>query len=175
MIDQRLVRFSANHVDARVDWLSHPAVLAGVPIAGSITVESTAEWFRRVRSDDSRADFVYLDDGGAPAVMCGITGIDEVARRGELYMFVGPVLHGRGFGSRALNALCEWGFRERRLNRIFLYTMGPNEDARRFYERAGFLKEGHLREHYAYRGAVVDRIIHGLLSADWTSVGGDND
>lgn len=167
MTRYQLVPFGPAHIPHRVDWLSDARVRTGVFIRGELTRASTERWLTRARENPSRADFSLVDALGRPWVMCGITGIDEDAGRGELYMFGDPVAHGQGLGSHALTLLCEWAFEERNLNRIYLYTMGSNEAARRFYERAGFLPEGLLRQHARHEGAVEDRHIHGLLRTEW--------
>lgn len=162
-----LIRLESAHLSIRSAWLNHPRVRAGVPISGEVTEESTRRWFARIRLDQLRADFVLLENDVTPRVMCGITGIDDAANRGELYMFSDPQAQGRGFGTAALHHLCKWAFVDRALDRLFLFTSGPNERARRFYEREGFVEEGRLRAHAVHHGRVVDRHIHGLLATEW--------
>ena len=173
MTNLHFVGFDDRHVPARVAWLEDPRVRSSLPITGEITEVSTMAWCRRVADDTTRADFVLEDPAGRPLVMCGVTHVNELAGRGEVYMFADPDRHGRGHGSLALRHLCDWAFGERDLNRLFLYTMAHNDAARRFYERGGFAQEGRLREHESHDGALVDRYIHGLLRGEHqvTSVG----
>lgn len=167
MAESAFVAFAERHVPDRVAWLNDPRVLAGVPMRGRVTEQSTLAWTRRIVDAPDRADFVLEDASGRPVVMCGITQIDEESSRGELYMFADPAAHGRGHGSVALERLCAWAFGRRRLNRVFLFTLGHNDAARRFYERGGFREEGRLRQHQWYAGTLVDRHVHGLLAEDW--------
>lgn len=167
MPESRLVPFDERHVPDRVAWLTHPAVRSGVPIHGPVTEQSTLQWAARIAAAADREDFVLESPRGEALVMCGVTSIDEPSCRGELYMFADPFGHGRGHGSAALEQLCHWAFDVRGLNRLFLYTLGHNSAARRFYERGGFAEEGRLRQHQSHGGELVDRYVHGLLAEDW--------
>lgn len=167
MPEFQFVTFSERHVTDRVAWLTNSAVHSGVPIQGPVTEQSTLQWARRVASAADREDFVLEVPGREALVMCGVTSIDQASRRGELYMFANPSGHGQGHGSKALERLCRWAFEDRQLNRLFLYTLGHNSSARRFYERGGFVEEGRLRQHQSHGGELVDRYVHGLLAEDW--------
>lgn len=85
-------------------------------------------------------------------------------------MFVAPDQLGTGVGSQALHRLCQWGFEHLDLNRIFLYTLGSNGGALRFYMKNGFLHEGTLRQHAFVRGTLEDRHILAMLKEDWFDV-----
>lgn len=121
-------------------------------------------------NDVSRSDFVLEDPDGRPLIMCGITGIDIESRRGELYMFGDPDAHGRGHGSSALALLSRWAFECADLNRIFLFTLGSNHQARRFYQRGGFREEGCLRQHVIHNGILEDRYVQALMRSEWEAL-----
>jgi RimJ/RimL family protein N-acetyltransferase len=103
--------------------------------------------------------------------MGGLTDIHPRHQRAELYIFVRPGLTGRGIGSRATAWLCEYGFSELNLQRIYLHTTELNEGARRLYARLGFKEEGTLRAHAFHRGRFIDRHVQGLLRSEWRKSG----
>lgn len=74
---------------------------------------------------------------------------------------------GRGYGTDALNATCDWGFGELRLERIGLDVMASNERAIRSYEKAGFRREGVHRNAEIVDGEFVDVASMALLREDW--------
>jgi ribosomal protein S18 acetylase RimI-like enzyme len=75
---------------------------------------------------------------------------------------VDPAFEGRGAGSALMEALMELA-RERGGSRMTLRVFGPNERARRLYERLGFEVEGVLRgEFMVGDGELVDDLFMAL-------------
>ena len=77
---------------------------------------------------------------------------------------------GQGYGTRLLNDLLEWLYTETRTNRVDLDLFVDNERARRTYEKAGFIVEGHMRDyHRSVDGRICDALIMSILRRDWES------
>ena len=78
-----------------------------------------------------------------------------------------PADRGHGHGTDMLRALLWFGFGYLRLERIWLDVYDFNPDARRLYERVGFVHEGILR-HAAFReGRYVDFHRMSILADEW--------
>jgi RimJ/RimL family protein N-acetyltransferase len=76
-------------------------------------------------------------------------------------------LWGRGYGTEALLAICDFGFDQLRLERIELDVYADNERARRSYEKAGFQVEGTLRHGHFVDGEFMDVLRMSLLRDEW--------
>ena len=73
----------------------------------------------------------------------------------------------KGYGTDALRAICDFGFRQLRLERIELDVYEPNQRARRSYEKAGFATEGTLRHAHFSDGRFQDVLRMSLLRSEW--------
>jgi diamine N-acetyltransferase len=163
-------RLEASDLLLRYQWLNDPSVHGQMMVSPPIGLAETQQWFSRTLLNESRRDFAFTLDGALPeevVAMGGLTDILPRHRRAELYIFVRPGLTGRGIGSRAMVWLCEYGFSELDLHRIYLYTTERNDAARRFYARLGFQDEGTLRGHAFHQGRFIDRHVQGVLRSEW--------
>ncbi len=75
---------------------------------------------------------------------------------------VDTTTRGRGIGTALLEAACAETLRQGG-TRITLRVLATNVDARRLYERAGFVVEGVLRNEFRIEGRYVDDIVMGRL------------
>lgn len=168
-------RLEAVDLPVRVQWFNHPSVYTQMPLNVPMSLNDTQAWFARNALNERRRDFTFVNkaqyEGESAAVaMGGLVDIDTFNRRAELYLLVDPALTGRGIGRNALHWLCNYGFLELGLARIYLYTVDRNERARKFYEQSGFKLEGILRKHLFHAGSWCDRYIHGLLREEWETL-----
>ena len=95
-------------------------------------------------------------------------GFDSFARHAEAGISLVPEARGRGVGTAAILRLVDFGFVRLNLRRIDLQAIASNAGALRAYEKAGFVREGRLREHAWVRGAYEDIVLMGILrSPGW--------
>ena len=157
-------RLELQDLEARVEWFNSPSVYRYMSIEVPMSLADTELWFANSRQNPQRRDFVVLlrDDGQeSPVAMCGLTSIDSRSRNAELYIMADPERQGRGYGTIAVTWLCNYGFCELGLYRIYLTVLAHNARARRLYERLGFALEGTLRHHVYCGGAYCDRLLFG--------------
>ena len=76
----------------------------------------------------------------------------------------------RGYGTDALNAICDFGFGALRLERIELNVFEDNARAIRSYEKAGFRHEGRLRRAQFGEGRHFDVLRMALLRDEWLAL-----
>lgn len=164
-------RLEQGDLPTRVAWLNSPEVYTQMIVDLPLSMAGTQQWFASNVLNDARRDFTFLstsqDEQGRIVAMGGLTDIDYRHGRAELYIVADPSRMGRGFGTSAVRWLCNFGFLQLNLERIYLYTMATNAGARRLYERLGFVEEGVLRRHARHLGRLVDRHVHGLLRDEW--------
>jgi RimJ/RimL family protein N-acetyltransferase len=87
-------------------------------------------------------------------------------RTGEIGYWTAPWARGRGVMTRAVRLLATWAFREFGLRRIELVIAVENEGSNRVAERAGFTREGLLRQYRENKGIWRDHYMWSLLPSD---------
>jgi RimJ/RimL family protein N-acetyltransferase len=80
--------------------------------------------------------------------------------------WVDPEERGRGVATTALRLISRWVLRELEPARLQLFTDVENEISMRVAERAGFVREGTLRNWYDLRGERRDAVMFSLLPRD---------
>ena len=159
-------RITLDDLKTRVDWMNNPKVYMSMHFELPVLLENTVKWFENNRTNDKRAD-VCFEEEGVLVAFGGLTTIDPVLRKAELYIFVDPIAQKSGIGTRATKLLCEYGFNELNLHKIFLLTNEDNIAAIKVYEKCGFVLEGRQREEYLTDGVYKDRLYFGLLKSDF--------
>lgn len=103
----------------------------------------------------------------------GVAGFDDIIKENKVAtLFIGigsKDLRGRGYGGEALNMLLDYGFNKLGFYRIQLNVLEFNVIAIALYEKAGFTKEGTLREFVLRDGRRYNLYIYGLLKSEWIS------
>jgi RimJ/RimL family protein N-acetyltransferase len=73
----------------------------------------------------------------------------------------------KGYGSEVTRLMVEYGFDVLNLNRIHLHVCVENEAGIRAYEKAGFIKEGLLRQAMYRYDRYSDFFVMGILREDY--------
>lgn len=153
----------------RVNWMNNPKVYKNMHFQVPVTIENTLRWFENIQNNVNRLDFAFWENQELVA-MGGLTGLDGDTLKAELYIFVNPTIQLKGIGTQATRLLCDYGFSNMGLNKIFLITNEDNIAAQKVYEKCGFVKEGQLRNEYkTSEGIFMDRIYYGLLKSEWNA------
>jgi RimJ/RimL family protein N-acetyltransferase len=137
-------------VAADAEWIvascRDPVVQRWLPALPSPYELEHAEWWlgraERVWADGTAAPFVVED--AATAAPLGVIEL-RVGPPADVGYWLAPAGRGRGVMTRALRLVVEYGFRERDLARLELYTLLDNVPSQRVAERAGFVREGIVR------------------------------
>src|ERR1700754_4037905 len=94
-------------------------------------------------------------------------GVDQHNRSAHLGIALRPSYRGRGLGTDVVRVLCRYGFETRGLNRLQVDTLADNEGMILAATRAGFPREGQLRQAGWVNGAFADEVILGQLATEW--------
>ena len=133
------------------------------------------KWYFSLKDDKSQVLFALMaGEVQKPKFIgyCGITNIDFRNKKGEISFLVEPKralkkeIYKKDFWA-ALYMLCEYGFENVSLNRIFADTYEFRKEHIRILENFGFYKEGELREQYFDDGKYFNSFIHSILSSEW--------
>ena len=98
---------------------------------------------------------------------CGFFEINPQHARAEVGYVIARERWGRGIGTMALRAMVGWGFDALNLHRIEAIIHPDNVGSRRVAEKAGFQREGTMRERTLMRGAYQDMVLYALLVDEW--------
>ncbi|MFH1212946.1 MAG: GNAT family protein [Candidatus Neomarinimicrobiota bacterium] len=94
--------------------------------------------------------------------------LDWVSRAAVFYIaLLDPAHWSKGFGSEATHLMVDYAFETLNLNRIQLHVFADNVAAIKIYQKAGFVKEGILREAMFHHNRYCDFWVMGILKSDW--------
>jgi len=135
-----------------------------------IGVEVDEAWFEAYlsrRGTDVRCA-ICRDGQADPVGLVSLIGIDPVYRHAEFHILLGEHgAQGQGIGTAATIAMLRHGFFDLNLHRIFLYVLDSNQAAARVYEKAGFTREGTLREAAYKNGEYRDLVVMAVLRSEF--------
>jgi RimJ/RimL family protein N-acetyltransferase len=98
----------------------------------------------------------------------GIASINHVNNSGEYYIFLGEKNSwGKGYGTEVTQLIIHYGFASLNLHRIMLTVSELNTGGVKAYARAGFQREGVLRQASYRDGKYHDKIVMAILRPDW--------
>jgi RimJ/RimL family protein N-acetyltransferase len=120
----------------------------------------------RGRAEELHFALVHPADTGAVLGSASLYAIDLEERTAAVGYWLLPAARRRGIATRAVRLLARWAFDELAIARLEL-TCGPeNVASQRVAARCGFVREGVLRSHMAFKGGRRDTVLHGLLPGD---------
>jgi RimJ/RimL family protein N-acetyltransferase len=123
------------------------------------------EWLHDItRRSDLVVFAIRLACDGKLIGICQLRAIDPVHASADLQIRIGdPAERGCGHGTEAVRRLLDFAFRDLNLNRVSLQVFAHNGAAIRAYEKAGFVREGVLRQAAHIDGRYVDIVCMGAL------------
>lgn len=133
------------------------------------TRDEIIESYKRFRKDSTRYDFaICLLDHDQIIGDLSILEIDEDNKKAGFRIS----LHNRntvnrGYGTEATRLAQKYTFEELALNRLELEVFSHNIRGIKAYEKAGFRKEGTLRQSLYMNDTYSDEILMGMLQEDY--------
>lgn len=118
------------------------------------------------RGEDSGPGFLVCRDGESVGFAWAFD-LNDVAGNGEIGYWIAADERGQGYATETVDLLCEWAFLDRQLEKLLARVFEGNEPSMRVLEKAGFEREGRLRQHYRVEGDRVDAVLFGLLADEW--------
>ena len=127
------------------------------------------QWFEGVRGRNDMVMFgIRLLADGRLIGTCQLHTIHPVHRSAELQIRIGnPTDRGHGYGGEALRLLLDHGFQDLNLHRIDLHVLASNAVAIAAYKKAGFIREGLLRQCVHIGGQYQDLLLMGILRDEY--------
>lgn len=173
---QRLYLRPAERADLPdfVRWFADAEVRRHLALRAPFSLAMEEKWFDGMADRQGKSDYHFvacLADDGRPIGTVGLHGLDLENGKAEFGISIGEKeLWGQGYGTEALEAICDFGFGALRLERIELHVYEDNARAIRSYEKAGFRHEGRLRHAHFAEGRHSDVVAMALLRDEWLAL-----
>lgn len=114
------------------------------------------------------AFMVVLKAGDRPIGCLGLTNIRWKDRTAEFGICIGEAdCRGRGYGTEATELTLRYAFESLNLNRVQLGVWDFNTAGIRAYEKAGFVREGAMRQYGFIAGRYVDHLLYSILAGEY--------
>jgi RimJ/RimL family protein N-acetyltransferase len=150
-------------------WINQPDQVHWNSAYRPVSETDHRAWFESIRKREDLVIFAIRTVQDNQLIgSCQLHHIDPVHRTAELQIRIGEVdERGRGNGTEAVRQLLRFGFRDLNLHRVYLNVFATNAAAIRTYEKAGFKREGVLREAAHIDGRYVDIVVMGILRPEF--------
>lgn len=149
---------------------ANDAVLRG--LIGEVTptsLGSLEEFLEKARADNSRIWLVIVAKETNRVI--GETGLLRMFpawRTTDMSLIIGDEdARGKGYGAEAIRLMLSYAFGYLNFHRVAIGVVGTNERALRFYEKAGFKREGLQRDGYYYNHAYQDFVMMSMLENEY--------
>ena len=151
---------TGDDTDLIVAWRNSDAVRKNFIYQELFTRESHENWIRTKVETGQVVQMIICDSAThQPLGSVYIRDIDRQHGKAEYGIFIGEAsARGRGVGSATAKLMLRYCFEEEKLHRVYLRVLSGNQAAIRSYEKAGFVKEGCLKDDVCLNGEYRDVI-----------------
>ncbi|KON85568.1 hypothetical protein AF332_01035 [Sporosarcina globispora] len=167
----RLEAFTEKDFDLLISWITTPELMvqwSGAHFMFPLNYEQLSKYIISANLDTS-SEYIYKVSASNEAVghisLGRVDRVNETARIGKV--FVSPAARGKGYASEMIHHILKLAFQELKLNRISLGVFDFNLSAIKIYEKAGFQKEGLLRQTNKVRNEYWNVIEMSILKSEW--------
>jgi RimJ/RimL family protein N-acetyltransferase len=136
------------------------------------TEEQIDHWFAATLRDERSLNLgIYAAESNALIGYAGLSGLSATNHSGEYFILIGEKsFWGKGVGTAVTKQVLALGFSTLHLNRIMLTVSEPNVGGVKAYTKAGFVREGRLREASCREGRYHDKIVMSVLKSEWLTL-----
>ncbi len=154
--------------DDIVRWRNQDEVRKNFIYQELFTRQSHENWIRNMVEPGKVVQMMICEEDTDRALgSVYIRDIDRVHQKGEYGIFIGEAsARGRGVGAGAAKLMLRYGFEELALHKIFLRVFADNLQAIRSYEKAGFLREAHLKDEVCIDGKYRDMLLMAVIGEE---------
>lgn len=126
-------------------------------------------WSREALDSNTISLAVCRKDDDQFVGTTGVYDLQWVVRSASFRVFIGDKASwDRGIGTECARLMLRYGFDKLNLHRIWLGVNAANERAVRAYEKAGFVREGLLRQEQFRNGVYYDVVRMAVLRDEYT-------
>lgn len=149
---------TSDDTDLIVEWRNKDDVRKNFIYQELFTREGHEGWIKNMIQTGQAVQMIICElSGGRPLGSVYIRDIDRKHNKAEYGIFIGEdSARGRGVGTAAAKLMLQYCFDEEKLHRIYLRALASNLQAIRSYEKAGFVREGLLKDDVYIGGQYCD-------------------
>ena len=164
--------FKLSDIDAVLEYASDPQWATHYPGPYNRKRAEYTVAFAVSTPRDNGAVFAIVYDGRVIGLVSLNVDPEDRERKAELGYDIARNVWGRGLATEAASAVCDWGFREFALAKIFAGADARNRRSRRVMEKLGMTRDAVHRSDEVEDGERVDSALYSVLRSEWTSTGG---
>jgi RimJ/RimL family protein N-acetyltransferase len=164
--DVRLRPYRPGDLEALVSELADPEVPRWTNVPPGYGREEGQSFLSQAEPQRLAGRALTLAIGDPLQGAVGLTDVDWPERRAELGYWVAASCRGRGLASLAVRLISDWALGQAGFERLELYANPANEASQRVAEKAGYTREGLLRELRYRRGERETLYVFSRLASD---------
>ncbi|MDF2630474.1 MAG: putative acetyltransferase [Symbiobacteriaceae bacterium] len=156
--------------DDRYRWLNDPDTVRYLGMRPARLSREEVRSYLEKCADSARdiAEFAIETSDGCHIGGTCLRAFNHTARSAEFGICIGEEdFRGQGYGTEVTRLMVKIGFEEFNLNRIWLHVSADNPAGVRAYEKAGFQREGWLRQHGFINGKYYDAYLMAVLREEY--------
>lgn len=152
--------------DNIIKWRNTDFVRRNFIYQKPFTVQGHEEWTKTMIDTGKAVQFIIcLKDTDKPVGSVYLRDINREHQKAEYGVFIGEAdALGKGYGTEAARLLTAYAFQDMGLHKVMLRVLAGNEQAKRSYEKAGFVQEAYLKDEVIlenrYRDVIYMAMIH---------------
>jgi RimJ/RimL family protein N-acetyltransferase len=152
-----------------VTWLNDPQVTRTLLQRLPLNLAAEEDFLAKLYQDDKQVILgIALRDSDRLIGGTGLHPIDYRNSHTGFGILIGEKEEwGKGHGTEATTLMVDFAFQTLNLNRVWLHVFEDNLRGQRAYEKAGFRKEGVLRQESYREGRYWDTITMAILRQEW--------
>jgi RimJ/RimL family protein N-acetyltransferase len=159
-----------------IQWPNDPEVtyymvMGAIPNGGPIycSWDSAEEEYEILKKSNKDILFAIVDKKSDEMIgLVGLYDISWIPRHAELRIVIGEKdFWNKGYGTEATKLVIKYGFEKLNLNKVYLGVNAEDRRAVKAYQKAGFLKEGKLRQHVYRNSKYYDIIKMSVLKEEY--------
>lgn len=164
--DVVLKPISVEDTDNIIKWRNSKAVRSYFLDQRLFTPESHLHWLNNVVLKNRAKQFIiWLTDSQMPVGTVYLKDIDLVNKKAEYGIFIGEEsARGKGIGTKAAEAIINYGFNELGLHKIYLRVLAKNKTAIKSYVKAGFKQEAYFSDEVFLNGNYEDIVFMAIIN-----------
>lgn len=150
-------------------WYNDYQLRGEIGVERPYSQHAAEQWLSRVNSDESRIWFaVCLKENDRVIGEAGLLRMFPAWRMTDATLIIGEAdAQGRGYGREAIRLLLDYAFGYLNFHRVAIGVVGFNERALRFWEQAGFRREGVFRDGYFWNHRYHDFVMMSILEDEF--------
>jgi len=159
-----------------VAWFADPDVRRHLLIYMPFSLAEEEQWYQGLLERTARREEVTLAIETSEGMHIGNIGLHAINwkdRGAEMGIVIGEKGYwGQGYGADAIRTVLGLAFREMNLHRVYLRVDVDNERGIGCYEKAGFHREGTMRQVVYREGQYVDQHLMSILRPEFEAAEG---